>query len=167
MRVFIVIDLDGCVADDRWRLPLIRHDMEPCDEKWNDYHTVSRQDKPLRDAVAFIKAKYEFAVANHPHQEVSLQVFTARPAKFEQQTELFVKETFPDCNFMVHMRPNNNVDTAPVLKYNMLRHVSQFGKVHCAFDDREDVCRMFAAQGIKAYQFEYDSLVQTIEPDYL
>ena len=44
---YIILDLDGCISDDRWRLHLIDHNEPDMTKRYEKYHSVCDSDPPI------------------------------------------------------------------------------------------------------------------------
>jgi len=129
----ILIDIDGCISDDRWRLPLIDHTAQ---DPWHDYHVAAEHDEP-----ANLHVITEPAIA-----------LTAMPARYAEIRRRWLRQHAPAVVRVV-MRPDGDHSSSPILKRNMLRFVrGQFPseRIRAAYDDRADVVSMYRRAGINA-----------------
>jgi hypothetical protein len=97
-----ILDLDGTISDDRWRLPLIDH---TADDPWAAYHAVCGED-------ALIHA--EILETAHP-----ILVITSRPESVRRQTEDWLAR-HGIVPMAMYMRPNGCDWSAAVLKPRLL-----------------------------------------------
>ena len=129
----ILIDIDGCISDDRWRLPLIDHDAQ---DPWHAYHIAAEHDEPMN-----LHVLTEPAIA-----------LTAMPARYAAIRRRWLRQHAPAVLHVV-MRPNDDKSSSPILKHNMLHFVrSRFPRqrITAAYDDRADVVTMYRRAGINA-----------------
>lgn len=97
-----IVDLDGTISDDRWRLPLIDH---TADDPWAAYHAVCGED-------ALIHA--EILETAHP-----ILVITSRPRSVRRQTEDWLAR-HGIVPMAIYMRPNMCDWASAVLKPRLL-----------------------------------------------
>ena len=129
----ILIDVDGCISDDRWRLSLVDYSAE---DPWHAYHLAAEHDEP-----ANLHVLTEPAIA-----------LTAMPARYAAIRRSWLRRHAPAVVHVV-MRPDDDLSESPILKHNMLRFVrSRFPSepIRAAYDDRADVVSMYRRAGIHA-----------------
>ena len=97
-----ILDLDGTISDDRWRLPLIDHTAK---DPWAAYHAVCGED-------ALIHA--EILETTYP-----IVVITSRPESVRPQTEHWLAR-HGIVPMAIYMRPNWCDWSAAVLKPRLL-----------------------------------------------
>lgn len=143
----IIIDLDGCFSDDRWRRPYLSRSHDA-------YH-----DRMMRDSAANL-GKLRRAIGECGEQLipgvgpcVEIVVATGRPEKYRLETETWMRAKLtPILNwpFKLLMR----TDAAPALPSPSLKVAQLRGKgismdeVFVAFDDRNDVLEAYIAEGL-------------------
>lgn len=118
-----IVDLDGTISDDRWRLPLIDHtDLDP----WKVYHAVCDED-------ALINA--DILEAAH-----SIVVITSRPESVRSQTEHWLSR-HGITPMAIYMRPNWCDWSASVLKPRMLWMAMRDydAEIECIYDNEPRV----------------------------
>jgi hypothetical protein len=136
-----IIDLDNCLSDDQWRLPLIQHHhVKPNDRYW-EYHEVCHRDLPgarSRSKILQLSNNYK------------LLVFTSRPEVVRDKTRCWLhKWGIP--HFALFMRPNDNQQTSVDLKREMLSWAAKSPssyQIEYAIDDRQDILDMYKSEGI-------------------
>lgn len=141
---WVIFDLDGCLADDRWRRPLI--DLA-ADDPWGAYHAECHKDP-------FINSHL---ICDLPAHFMPI-IFTARPERFREQTERWLREVAKLIPWWIFMRRDDCRKTSPELKEDYLNSLFNFGvkrcEIVCAFDDREDVLAVYKKHGIRAVKTE-------------
>lgn len=133
-----IIDLDGCISDDRWRRHFIDEAAGNPDDKYKQYHAACGKDTPANLAVVRSLAR-----------RYTIVVFTARPIEHKEVTwEWLHKHNVPAQ--AMYMRPTGNHMTSVDLKQQMLLQLDEH--VQFAIDDRSDVLEMYANNGVPICQ---------------
>lgn len=159
---FIIIDIDNCISDDKWRMQHVSHAIEDLDERYYTYNISCHNDQPCMkniNQLALLVAMGAYPV-----------FITARPEMVRAETLQWLRVNIPFdfdgiCDLM--MRPPNDKRPSPELKPALLQDwinanftehspehkvpYSYFNKdwVLCCFDDRQDVLDAYAAQGYR------------------
>ncbi len=136
---FIILDLDNCIADDGWRIPLIRWDKTNLIERYDDYHAASYMDKP-GNLDLFRKTEHQVAI------------FTARPDTYIDMTSDWLTAVKVPWRYLL-MRNTENHSPSPELKSQQLDcflETHRKVEIERAYDDRPDVITMYRRRGIKA-----------------
>jgi hypothetical protein len=135
---YIVLDLDNCIADDRWRVRLINPAHA---DPYHNYHTMAS-----RDAVG-----NRHLFERTPHEIV---ICTGRPDTYRTLTaswlafnQILVRD--------VLMRPAGDTRPSPEMKWALLfRYMVQRehdgGRCVMAYDDRADVVAQYHRMGLPA-----------------
>lgn len=137
MKIAAIIDLDNCVSDDAWRLPLIQHyHSKPNDRYWA-YHSKCDLDvHGNAKIIADLRANYH------------LLVFTSRPEAVRDKTEDWLqRHDIP--HDLLYMRPDSNHLPSVEMKRLMLKWLPAEYRVEHAIDDRHDILDMYRAEGIQ------------------
>ena len=145
---YVIFDIDGCIADDRHRRPLIKTDpdLDP-DERYAAYHAQCWADQPMNTDVVDAAIR-----AGH-----TLLFITARPETevVERETRNWLaKHLVPNGTIYVDMRPTDNHWHAPLLKGALLANTLHglgidINQIVSAYDDRLDVLRVYSAMGVQ------------------
>lgn len=134
-----IVDLDNCIADDGWRIPLIKVDAQG-DERFQLYHHAGLEDK-VGNADLF----------ENCHQK--LVVFTSRPAYYRARTNWWLQRKSIHA-VALFMRESQDHRASDVIKDEMLDRFLRMGisldSIEDAYDDRQSVVDMFLRAGIKA-----------------
>jgi len=127
-----IVDLDGCIADDRWRRELIQPTGK---DKFHEYHAVSHLDFPvnINEIVA-----------------PEVIVLTGRPVAYREQTLAWLGETAYVRPLHIIMRNNGDYSNAVILKERMVRGLLDWNSygiaqewLTLAIDDRADIVEMY------------------------
>lgn len=135
-----IFDLDGCLADDRRRRPLLpAHGVS--DPDYDAYHADCGNDPSINADV----------VRDHRAAGHHLLFITARPQKYLKETAGWLEAKFGELpSFTLLMRPDNDHLPSPILKVQLFEGEGEFGweDVVAAYDDRRDVLEAYAAKGV-------------------
>lgn len=137
----IIIDLDNCLADDRWRRHLLPPPGATEAHLWHPYH-----EGLINDPVHHQEFWEEDAI-----------VFTARPERYRFETRLWLNRHSLITPYL-YMRPHGNVRHSVDLKRWMLLALPRGIRtlVTVAYDDRMDVVTMYREEGIEAEYLSID-----------
>lgn len=172
---YLIIDIDGCISDDRWRMEKVDFSIEDLDERYAEYNAACFVDRPIVENVNFVKGLLR-AFALTP-------VFlTARPRAVEKATRDWLGIHFAEflgaLHFDLLMRPDNDKRTSPELKPRLLRDflrkqlgkdsgrtlaLEELQKVALCIDDREDVIEAYNISGFRAMQLCIPGVVPACE----
>lgn len=148
---FVIFDIDNCVADDGWRLPLIKWDEQDMDARYEDYHRASIADKAANYDT------FERHTAHGGHNLVPI-FLTARPVRFAAATEAWLREKLGVDRHILICRNNDDHRSSVAVKRDMVSWLFQYGvRLDCvvrAYDDRADICAMYREYGIEAIQMQ-------------
>lgn len=133
----VMIDIDGTVADDRHRRHLIKWHEEDLVKRYHKYHMEMFNDEVIgRELIEqSIEAGHQVIFA------------TARPERYRHMTKVWLEGAFPDCGFILEMRPDHNEMSSPQIKLATAHFLSDRYDIICVFDDREDVCQALRKAG--------------------
>lgn len=145
-----IFDLDGCIFDDRHRLPLIDMNLEG-DARFEAYHDQLGVDFVHEDAMDLLTKAVE--------QNLMVAFVTARPIAFRRQTLEKLKRHFGELlnhQFPIYMRPDGDQRPSASYKRDRVRAIVSWAKDHgcevvVAFDDRQDVIDMYLTEGVPAW----------------
>lgn len=145
-KLYTIIDLDNCIADDGWR---IRHiDWSPGVKpfvKYHRYHSLSGFDNVGN------RWLYDDAV-----QRGAVIVFTGRPVIYRELTLEWIRRNFQEVPEILIMRNNDDHRPAVELKTSMLRCLWHYSvepdQIYAAYDDHADIVAMYAAAGLHAFR---------------
>ena len=135
-----ILDLDNCLADDRWRIAEIDWTDSDLFRRYIRYHQLSAFDE-LGNAV----------LAHCAYRNI---IITGRPEFFRSVTTEWLKRKRIPHEFLL-MRANDDTRSSATMKRGAvirlnLDHGINFENVECAFDDNEQVVEMYRALGLTA-----------------
>jgi len=134
---YIIFDLDGCIADDRRRRPLLT-------SGYDSYHSDM-----INDPVA----NREMVERAFHVKDCRLVFLTARPEKWAQHTCQWILRAFPFLavpDFDLIMRKNDDHRGSVALKTAVVKTLGGARRVRAFYDDRDDVVSAMRALGIDA-----------------
>lgn len=141
MKDTVLIDIDGCISDDRHRRFLIDNEYVPLDERYRTYHDNSFKDSPVNKEI----------VEHHRRLGHRIVFITGRPEEYRMQTWNWLTRHFPDAvkgDSFLYMRPDLNVEPSGILKARIVQNNLGVDRIVAAYDDREDVIDEYATIGI-------------------
>lgn len=139
--MYILVDLDNTISDDRWRLDRIRHKDQDPESRYHDYHLLAAFDDCCNRKL--------FEVRN-----TKTIVMTSRPETYKAMTrEWLLRNDVPLA--MLFMRPKYNYDPSPKLKKSFVNVLNTLygvrnSQIFAAYDDRQDVIDAYESIGIPA-----------------
>lgn len=138
----IVLDLDNCISDDRWRRPMIDWKTMDLNARYERYHAACSRDKPAHDHVWA--------------QRSDIIVITSRPEKFRAATVAWLSWHGVRQELLL-MRPNGNTEQSVLIKERHVKSLLIDGhNISTAYDDRHDIIAAYQAMGIKAVRLAID-----------
>lgn len=140
---YVIFDLDNCLFDDGWRIPLIKWDATDIDERYEDYHRAM-----VGDRTGSLEAYRGCMSAG------MVPIFlTARPLRFREQTVMLIDKLLGPIQYVLIMRNNNDHRRSVEVKSWMLDTLHDYdielNQIKRAFDDRQDIIDMYISRGIK------------------
>lgn len=139
--MYILVDLDNTIADDRWRLRCINNKAQDMEERYHNYHLLSAFDDCCNRNL--------FEIRN-----TKTIVMTSRPETYKALTrEWLLRNDVPLA--MLFMRPKYNYDPSPKLKQSFVNVLNTLygirnSEIFAAYDDRQDVVDAYLQLGIPA-----------------
>jgi hypothetical protein len=139
--MYILVDLDNTIADDKWRLPHIKPKVQDAHDRYHDYHTLSAFDECCNRKLFEVR-------------HTKTIVMTSRPETYKAMTrEWLLRNDVPFA--MLFMRPKYDLDPSPVLKKRFVNVLNtlygiQNKSIFAAYDDRQDVVDAYESIGIPA-----------------
>lgn len=133
---YIIFDLDGCIADDRRRRPLLT-------SGYDAYHADMINDPVANEGVV---------LAAYKEPGTCVVFMTARPSKWRGQTEAWLLKNFPetgDADTVLLMRAAGDERGSVELKTELIKGLGTCSVMRF-YDDREDVVAAVSALGIDA-----------------
>lgn len=169
MKDLILVDLDGTLADCEHRrhfvtpqqcttclgtgtvdLTLLTESCRNCSGKgtvgkidWTAFYKACVDDKPLQTTIDLIT---KFA-----GNEYDILIVSGRSDEVREETEAWLLKHFPVFDGLL-MRPEGDFTPDHELKRQWLNTRIPKDRVFCVFDDRDQVVKMWRAEGLTCYQ---------------
>lgn len=150
MKKIRVLDLDGCISDDRWRLDRIQHTISGR-ARYHDYHMLSSFDELVNEHLV--------------QTPLNIVIVTGRPEEYRSiTTEWLIRNDIAPLKLV--MRPNGNFQRAVDFKRVVLTALlNELGwspdAIEDCYDDRADIVVMYCSLGLTAYvQTIHDAMVK-------
>jgi hypothetical protein len=139
-RRIVLCDIDHVIADSFWRDSMIGGEGG-----WDAYHEAAKDDKPVLDMVALLRALSRSGFEVHG--------LTARPEKWRAMTLRWLVNSQAAMEGLL-MRGDKDFRPSPLVKIDLMKTTWPDYKERVAFliEDRDDVCALFRAEGIIALQ---------------
>lgn len=136
----IIWDLDNCLSNDAWRIPMIDHSLKG-GEQWARYHAACGGDKPGNLDV--------FDAIRITHADCVPIFITGRPEAMRQTTHAWIRRHLHVEMPEIMMRDEALEESSVDLKRRHVRALKARGAMPVlAFDDREDIVQMYASESI-------------------
>ena len=145
MTGYVIVDLDGCLSDDRPR----RHLLPEHGGSYDRYHAACASDRPVEKVLSDVK--YD-ALDEHGAQQSLLLIVTGRNEDWRFETDDWLNRHLPGLEYHILMRSQGrDFRWAPQLKMELLdnyffnEHAHSGGinegwaRVVSAYDDRQDI----------------------------
>lgn len=126
-----ILDIDGCIAHDAWRIPQIDWSTDDLFKRYDAYHRLSPRDKAGNIDL--------FLLVEEP-----IVVLTSRPVHYRALTAVWLKRN--GCRYAaLIMRNNDDHRRSTDVKRDQVRALPEYGvtAVSCAYDDRPEILRMY------------------------
>lgn len=136
-----ILDLDNCIADDAWRIPLIDGRLEG-HARFAEYHRAGLEDETGNEDL-------------FRDTGLSLVFFTGRPVYYNARTNWWLKRKgIPAAAVFLREAPDHrsSVEVKDEMLDRFLRMGVSLADIVDAYDDRSDVVEMYRRAGIKAEQ---------------
>jgi hypothetical protein len=138
-RQVVLLDLDNCIANDAWRVPFIRWELEDHDERYHIYHALAYYDEPDTEWLQNLPLGM-----NVNMQEARVFVLTARPLRYRAATLSWLEKHLSMPVEALLMRNNGDHRHSAALKTEQLRtlitlHGVEPKDIAFAADDRQEV----------------------------
>ena len=149
----IILDIDNCIADDRWRIPFINWQTDNPVWRYHDYHSLSGFDMAHNHEL-YINTRHDIVI------------FTARPIMYQAITMEWLKRHGVGHQLLM-MRDMDDHCHSVELKEKQLNALFANTNVKAedivgAYDDRPDVVEMYKKFGIPAeIKFVHDVCAYT------
>lgn len=135
-----VFDLDGTIADDRWRRHLIDWDEPDLDVRYERYGKVCGEDKLINAHLVDEQLRLNRRII----------FLTSRSERYKMCTMLWLNKQFPGVQFELFMRQRADYRSSSELKLAYLRAWAKRIDITIVYEDRVDVHEALDAAGFNA-----------------
>lgn len=161
----VIFDLDNCLADDAWRIPLIDWTTDDMDARYDRYHAACGGDRVGNLGV----------LAQHRSKGHTPVFMTARPTTVMAQTRLWIEEQLGLSRdaYILLMRNVGDHRRSFMVKEDQLAHLlsvdngygpTDTSQVVTAYDDRRDIVAMYRRNGVRAEVLSIHGVCAMQEP---
>ncbi|HWR15956.1 MAG TPA: hypothetical protein VN577_14100 [Terriglobales bacterium] len=151
-QTFVIVDIDGTIADVRHRL---HHIQGPGRKDWNAFFEGMDRDSPKPEVIARV---HELALDHR------ILIVTGRPELYRKRTERWLqKNNVPFERLFMRRSGDHSPDYES--KRAVLNEVPA-EQIVLALDDRPPVCEMWEKHGIKCQRIESDEGNQEVNQLY-
>lgn len=136
MKHYILCDIDGTIADNKHRQPLLK--------KYNDWDEFFRQmlkDKPLKSAIILIEKEYQ--------KGKGICFITGRPERFRKDTTDWLKQNIQIENYELIMREDNDHRNKVKVKKEMLNKNFSIEEIDFFLENDDELIALWRSLGIK------------------
>lgn len=140
----VIFDIDCTLSDADWRYHLI----EKKPKNWNKYFELSIEDAPIWETVDILN---NYAI----NDGFKILFVTGRNESVRKITLDWLRTNIhPDIStYSLYMRKDGDYRPGVIIKKEILEQdIMPYCIVIAAFDDREDICKMYAEHGITAFK---------------
>lgn len=154
IRKTILLDIDNCISDDGWRIPLIDWSNPDPFMRYHEYQIRSPQDLPGNTDL-FLGHKGR------------IFLLTSRPLSYRPVTLLWLHAVGVPFEAIL-MRNNNDHRSSVDVKRSQLLSLPEYGvemkDIVCAYDDRPEICAMYREHGLHAKVRSIHSVCAYVNP---
>lgn len=143
MKKFIVVDIDGTIADISHRV----HYVQSKPKDWNSFYSVKEMssDKPIHNIIDMVKSLYNF----YP-----IIFCTGRPERTREVTEHFIYKYlgFEEGEYLLLMRSDKDRRQDYITKLELLSREIALSDIAFILEDRKSVVDAFRNNGLTCLQ---------------
>lgn len=135
----IIVDLDNCISDDKWRVPLIHWSVENKFLRYHAYHMAIPGDALCNSHILAT------------HEEIV--IVTSRPVMYKWLTVMWLDYHKIKYKGLFMRERHENDLPSPDVKRRALHTILKWQPIESiamAYDDRPDVIEMYKREGIPA-----------------
>jgi len=140
IRYIAGFDVDGTLADNTHRLPLINSGT------WTEYFDSGINDTPIEPMIEIMKSLFFAGYRIH--------LFSGRQYMDRHMTSQWLTDnTFwgqHEATYMLHFRTRHDISPAKTMKRRLMRSIG-YDRMAIYFDDDINVCEEISSQGIPVY----------------
>ena len=137
----IILDLDGCIANDAWRIPRIAWQHADPSRRYHDYHSLAPWDESGNRELFAGRAG-------------SIAILTARPVMFRAATVEWLARAGVRWEHLIMRNDGDHMPSAALKSKQLdwlLNHYGvELADIEKAYDDRPEVIEMYTQRGLRA-----------------
>ena len=139
-KKYIILDLDGTIADCKHRLKYI-NGIDGIDGKknWKDFFRYMGNDTIIESTKQLVDLTYK---------DYDVVVVTGRPAEYKEVSEKWLKDNNVRYN-AIYMRPKGDYRPDYVVKQEIIDLYLEVNKIEMWIDDKEEVINQVRKNGLK------------------
>jgi uncharacterized HAD superfamily protein len=142
----VIFDLDNCIADDEWRLHMIRGESESDNfQRYREYHENCGDDV-CRIPVSDDRQSTHYMIMSGEYDVV---IITARPVEYSDLTEEWLLRNGIEYTHLL-MRQKGDFRSSIMVKFDAIVKTNDLRveDIELAVDDRLDILNMYSQFGI-------------------
>lgn len=138
MNQYTIIDLDNCISDDGWRMPMINPAEPDIFKRYHPYHRLMARDYYKNQQVV---------------PDNGILIFTARPNFYRSQTETWLRANKINVTHLIMRNDDDHrssVDVKRAMLLNLAHYDISLQQITLAVDDHYPVIQMYREHKINA-----------------
>ena len=146
-KKIIILDMDGCISNDKWRRDKLLDKRNTEVSTWKEYFDLCPQDVPIPSTLFtldLLKEHYDIVVS------------TGRPDSIKKETLEWLKTNCEITPYAIFMRPQGVYSSNSITKSNNLDNIIESLEVHpsdiTAFEDNTDAIDMYKRRNIRVIE---------------
>lgn len=150
MKNFIIFDIDGTLADISQRLHFIQGEKKD----WEGFYNAMDKDQPIYEMVLLLRVLLFTTLTDTEYEVVFV---TGRPEKYRVKTMKWLSNVahIENLNERLFMRKDGDFRQDYVIKREIVEELRKQGSIRMAFEDRDQVVKMYRDLGIRCLQVAY------------
>lgn len=150
MKNFIIFDIDGTLADISQRLHFIQGEKKD----WEGFYNAMDKDQPIFEMVQLLRVLLYTTMTDSEYKVIFV---TGRPEKYRAKTMKWLSNVahIENLNERLFMRKDGDFRQDYVIKREIVEELRKQGSIRMAFEDRDQVVKMYRDLGIRCLQVAY------------
>jgi phosphoglycolate phosphatase-like HAD superfamily hydrolase len=138
----IIFDIDGVLSDPSRRIEFAKN------KDWDSFNGLASADYPFKEVCSICRSL---------SKDFKIVFLTGRPKKYFSQTVKWLHENvflLQQTTMHLVMRPTDDFRKSSEFKLSELNKLKEQYTIVAAFDDNEDVVKMYKEQGVKIFALQ-------------
>ena len=150
MKNYIIFDIDGTLADISQRLHFIQGEKKD----WEGFYGAMDKDQPIYEMALLLRVLLFTTLTDTEYEVVFV---TGRPEKYREKTMKWLSNIahIENLNDRLFMRKDGDYRQDYVIKREIVEELRKQGSIRMAFEDRDQVVKMYRDLGIRCLQVAY------------